>query len=291
MTYRLTAQFVTNEEVDVLIRLGLTLNEARVFMALYCIENATAKAIAKVSGVAREIVYQIIPKLQKKGLVDEQVTSPKTFKPIPFDDALDILLQQRKEEDRNLFAKAKEVAKKQQQNKFHVKTDDSQIAIIAPKKDDPKWKKDWVSYKNGVDLIIPTSKYLQWPQFALEATIDEAIQKNSKIRIITEKETLDILDNPPAKYFNTSLAEKLKKVIEYKFVDTAQVELVIFDKKIMYVSTQTEKQIKDMVWLRSNNGFLVQMANNYFDCLWSNSVESVNNTVFEKDLPFLRSKT
>ncbi len=286
MTNRLTAQFSTNDECDVLIRLGLTLNEARVFMALYSSENSTAKAISKISGVAREIVYQIIPKLQKKGLVDEQVTSPKTFKAIPFEDALDTLLRQRKEEDRNLFAKAKEVAKKQQQNNPQVKIDDSQITIIAPKKDDPKWKKDWASYKTCVDIIMPTGKFVQWPQFALEASIDDAVRKKLKIRIVTEKDTRGILEDPPAKYFSPNLAEKLK-FIEYKFVDSPQIELVIFDKKIMYVSTQTEKQIKDMVWLRSNNGFLVQMANNYFDCLWSNAPESA--AAFAKSLPLLRT--
>jgi sugar-specific transcriptional regulator TrmB len=287
VTNRLTAQFATNDECDVLIRLGLTLNEARVFMALYSTENSTAKAIAKVSGVAREIVYQIIPKLQKKGLVDEQVTSPKTFKAIPFEDALDTLLQQRKEEDKNLFAKAKEVAKKQQQNNTQIKIDDSQITIIAPKKDDPKWKKDWSSYKTCVDLIMPTAKFLQWPQFGIEASLDEALQKKSKIRMVTEKATKDVLEDPPIKYFTPSLAQKLR-FIEYKFVDSPQIELVIFDKKVMYVSTQIEKQIKDMVWLRSNNGFLIQMANNYFECLWSNTPESA--AAFAKNLPLLRTQ-
>jgi len=271
----LTAQYATPEEFQVLTRLGLTLNEARVLMALYASENLTAKSVSKASGVAREIVYQIIPKLQKKGLVDELVTTPKTFKAVPLENVLEVLLQQRKQEDKELFSKAKEMVKRQQQNNVGIMNDDSNITIIAPKKGDRNWKNDWMSYKKCVDLIMPTNKLLQWPQFYAEATIEEASKKKLKMRMITETATKNILENPPPKYFSPSLASKLG-YIEYRFVETTPVELVVFDKKIMYLSTQMEKQTKDMVWLRSNNGFLVEMANNYFESLWSNTLDAKN---------------
>ncbi len=285
----MTAQYATPEEFDVLIRLGLTLNEARVLMALYTCENSTAKLIAKSSGVAREIVYQIIPKLQKKGLVDELVTTPKTFKAVPFDAVLDVLLKQRKQEDKDLFAKAKEMAKRQQQINYQVKNEDSNITIIAPKKGDPNWKRDWETYQDSVDLIMPTHKFLQWPQHFAEASIDCAMKRRVKIRLITEKETQSILENPPAKYFSPSLTLKLNYV-SYRFVDATPVEVVIFDKKIMYVSTINEKQVKDMVWLRSNNGFLAEMANNYFENLWNSAVAPIESKASSKRLPFIRQK-
>lgn len=288
----MTVQYATSDEFSVLIRLGLTLNEARVLMALYAAENLTAKSISKASGVAREIVYQIIPKLQKKGLVDELVTTPKTFKALPLEDALEVLLQHRKQEDKELFAKAKEMAKKQQPNGSQVKNDDSHITIIAPnKKGDPNWKKDWTTYEDCVDLIMPTNKFLQWPQHYAEMSIDGAMKRKVKMRMITEKETQSILKEPPVKYFSQSLASKLKH-IDYRFVDSTPVEVVTFDKKIMYVSTQNEKQMKDMVWLRSNNGFLVEMANNYFETVWTNAkaTEPMADKASSKRLPLLRHK-
>jgi sugar-specific transcriptional regulator TrmB len=264
----LTTQYATPEEFDVLIRLGLTLNEARVLMALYASENLTARTVAKSSGVAREIVYQIIPKLQKKGLVDELITNPKTFKAIPLEDVIDVLLQQRKQEDNDLFAKAQEMAKKQLEIS-QVKNDNSNITLIAPKKGDPNWKRDWDTYKESADMIMPTQKFLQWPQHNAEKSIDDSIKRKITIRMITQTTTQQVLKQPPAKYFSETLASKLG-ALSYKFIDVTPVEMVIFDKKILYLSTVNEKRIIDMVWLRSNNGFLVEMANNYFETLWEN---------------------
>jgi hypothetical protein len=53
---------------------------------------------------------------------------------------------------------------------------------------------------------------------------------------------------------------------------------------------QNEKQMKDMVWLRSNNGFLVEMANNYFESVWSNAVELLVGKAPSRGLPLLRHK-
>jgi sugar-specific transcriptional regulator TrmB len=237
-------------------------------MALYASENLTARTVAKSSGVAREIVYQIIPKLQKKGLVDELITNPKTFKAIPLEDVIDVLLQQRKQEDNDLFAKAQEMAKKQQEIS-QVKNDNSNITLIAPKKGDPNWKRDWDTYQESVDMIMPTQKFLQWPQHNAEKSIDDSLKRETTIRMITQTTTQQVLKQPPAKYFSQTLTSKLG-ALTYKFIDITPVEMVIFDKKILYLSTVNEKRILDMVWLRSNNGFLVEMANNYFETLWAN---------------------
>jgi sugar-specific transcriptional regulator TrmB len=59
-----------DEEVQTLTCLGLTLCQARVYLALARSGMSTAKTISKVSKVTREDIYRIMPTLQKLGLVE-----------------------------------------------------------------------------------------------------------------------------------------------------------------------------------------------------------------------------
>jgi sugar-specific transcriptional regulator TrmB len=68
--------------VELLVRLGLTFTEAKIFLARYIIGTASARTVAETAGVAREVVYQILPTLQEKGLIEIVLTTPQTYKAI-----------------------------------------------------------------------------------------------------------------------------------------------------------------------------------------------------------------
>lgn len=272
--------------IEVLVRLGLAHNEARIFLSLYRIEEPTATAISKTSGVAREIVYQVMPKLEQKGLVEEVIASPKRFKAISINSAFSILFAEREKENQELYKKSKEIMEKKQNSKKN-KIEEAQIKIIPPRKEDATWKKEWYSYQVVVDLIMPLNKFLQWPQNHAETSIDGAIKRKLKMRMITEKGVKDILAAPSPEIFPPSLIPKLK-YIKFKFVDNTPVELVIFDRKKLFVSTQKEKRIEKMKWLFSNNPFLVEMANNYFETLWSIAKEGQRKQLYH-EIPIIAS--
>ena len=276
--WQMTIQFANcSEYIELLTRLALTKNEARVFLALHITDNSTAKIVAKTSGVAREIVYQIIPKLENRGLVGEVIASPKIFNAIPVEDALTMLFEQRKKADKELYTKVKEISKKQQ-NVNNSQIEDSHIALILPKREDPPLKKEWLSFKDEVDFIMPMEKFIQWPQYYAESSIDSAISRKTKMRMITEKDVKNILTALPSKLFSPGFAEKLS-YISYKFaLSSPFVELVIFDKKRIFVSTQSEKQVKDMTWLYSTNPFIAELANSYFETLWSSSTDGLESS-------------
>ena len=253
--------------IELLTSLGLKYNEARIFLALQEADKLTAKAISKTSGVAREIVYQTMPKLEKKGLVEEVIASPKAFKAISMEAAFAMFFEQRKKENKELHAKAKEISI-EQPCPNNTQTEENQIEIIPPRREDATWKRELDGFKKSVDFIMPMHKFLQWPQYHAESIIDGAMTRKAKMRIITEKSTKNILAMPSPKFFSPLLAEKLK-YISYKFASSLSVEMVIFDKKTMFVSTQKEEQMKDTSWLYSNNQFLVELGNSYFKSLWS----------------------
>jgi sugar-specific transcriptional regulator TrmB len=253
------------EFIDVLKKLGLTLNEARVFYALSGIGKSTAKSISKNSGIAREVVYQVLPSLQKKGLVEEIVTSPKSFRALSMHDAFETLLRRRTSENVELKEKARKTLESWQN--ADSSDEEPQIVVLPPREDDSHWREAWQKAKETADLIMPLAKFLQWPHFYAETSIDEAIRKKLKLRIVTDVETQEILLKPP-EGFSSSLTAKFGHA-DFKYMTISpRVELAIFDRKTCFVCTNKVNKMKDMTWLLTNNPSIVEMASTYFEAVW-----------------------
>jgi sugar-specific transcriptional regulator TrmB len=93
---------VYEERVQVLIDLGLTYMQAKVYIALLHLKNATARNIQKLSKLARQDVYPVLSDLREKGLVEKIIAKPAKFRPVPPDKAISILIQKRNETNRQL---------------------------------------------------------------------------------------------------------------------------------------------------------------------------------------------
>jgi CRP-like cAMP-binding protein len=75
-----------DECVQTLTLLGLSFNQARVYIALAQSPMSNAQSISMVSKVAREHVYRTMNSLQKLGLVEKIITIPTKYKAIPIHD-------------------------------------------------------------------------------------------------------------------------------------------------------------------------------------------------------------
>ncbi len=74
---------ISDSLIDDLIRLGLTLNEARAYKALVQLGNCTAREIAETSGIPRSKVYETVSLLEKRGVIQRVIgREPATFKPL-----------------------------------------------------------------------------------------------------------------------------------------------------------------------------------------------------------------
>ncbi len=91
-----------DEEIQILVGLGLTTLQARAYLALSSLGYAQTKALSKISHIARQDLYRIMSSLQKQGLVEKTIRSPATFKATPMKEGIAMLLQRKTEEYNNL---------------------------------------------------------------------------------------------------------------------------------------------------------------------------------------------
>ncbi|MFB3888399.1 MAG: helix-turn-helix domain-containing protein [Candidatus Bathyarchaeia archaeon] len=57
------------ERIEVFMRLGLTMNQARVYLALARLGLTTAKRLSKDAQISRQDVYRVMSELQEIGLL------------------------------------------------------------------------------------------------------------------------------------------------------------------------------------------------------------------------------
>src|SRR3989304_193906 len=98
-----------DENTDLLLGLGLSVNQARVYLAILKLEKTTVGQAAKFSKVRREDVYRILPTLEKMGLIEKLMGKPTQIRATPISDALSFLVaeEKTKSDDRLIGMKSK----------------------------------------------------------------------------------------------------------------------------------------------------------------------------------------
>lgn len=252
-----------HSHIELLMQLGLTLNEARVYVTLSEMGKATAKALSKNSGVTREFIYQILPKLHKKGIAEVAITSPKTFRAVPLKNAYAVLMQQKEKENKELQNKIEDACKRCP-DVSAPNPDDPQIVMIPTGK--ATYSKIAQEYKDAhqsIEITIPLPKFLDLGKF-FDDISKVLLRRNIKLRILVEKQ----------EQTDETQYQKTASQAEVKFTNTStppnhsQVEMMLFDKKRLMLSTSAETNLDKMMWLYASNPFIVKLAANYFETKW-----------------------
>lgn len=83
-----------DDAVELLQALGLKEYEAKCFVALSRVENATAKEVSELSEVPRTRVYDAVDALEDAGLVGRQHSNPQRFRAVPVAEAAETLREE-----------------------------------------------------------------------------------------------------------------------------------------------------------------------------------------------------
>ena len=176
------------------------------------------------------------------------------------------MLQQKEKENKELKMKIQQTLKRKKDTKEFENTRDEELVSFSPEKTNSRLKRVWINAENSVDMIIPCKKFVNWGQYDLADYLDASLEKKVTIQVVTEKETEKHLHNK--EIFKPNLVQKIR-CINFKFVEKLpEVEMVIFDKKHINIVLKKEEQLKDMQFFASNNPYIAEVANKYFENVW-----------------------
>jgi sugar-specific transcriptional regulator TrmB len=251
------------EIIDTLIKLGLTLNQARIYVALLHSEKpATAKEISKITNITRQDVYRILPTIQKAGLLEKTITAPTMFKATPLRLGVSILIKNKTAQHNELMEKANKMSD-ESWLKQSILEEEPEF-ILIPGNDAVVQKINNSIGTTQTNLDIVTSKK-RFSRAMLEFSDPrmKALKRGVKIQVVTER-----LPSTNADIEKIMLAEKKAGAI-VKFMPTLpSALLLLFDKKqVMIITSATGSLETSALW--SNNPCVVALSTSYFESLWN----------------------
>lgn len=261
-----------DEEIKTLVRLGLTFCQARTFIALSNIGEATIEEIARASHIARPNIYQTIATLQEMGMIEKIITRPTKFKAIPMKKAVDILLQNKTDELKNIKQKAKKLAETFYERKELIAPlDEKQNFVLLPIKGDMRHRlyKAFRRVKSNIVMINSTQMFERWDAIDFQM-LERASRRNVKIRLLTREQSDEI---KLLKVF-----EKRKLPLEIKLApEIVPIRVILFDGTELFYAISYENYPHSTPHLWTNNACLIALVEDYFEKTWQNSKQCLKN--------------
>jgi sugar-specific transcriptional regulator TrmB len=253
-----------DENTDLLLGLGLTLNQAKVYLAILKLEKTTVGQVAKFSKVRREDVYRILPALEKMGLIEKLLGKPTEIRATPISDALTFLVAEEKtrSDDRLSGMRSRVQRLSLKDWKQPLPGEESIFILIAEKKAILAKTSGLIgNSRKEVALIADKGRIMPvLSQFSDEYRL--AIKKGAQIRLIFEGGSTDIL-----------LKEKVKKLIDgasvhVKFHREPLNHFIMSDDKEALITTSKESGLGESPSLWTNNSNLIGVLRTSFESDW-----------------------
>jgi sugar-specific transcriptional regulator TrmB len=257
-----------DRDTQTLTDLGLTILEARVYLALAKVGKTTIATISKTSKVARPDVYRTLSKLQEKGLVEKIIAMPTKFKPIPIDDYISILIERRKKEISETQKEATRLLKKlKEKNSNSLQEDETRFSLSSEQATIRRKERTLENVQRSFD-VVTSWRNPHADLFIHMEEIAEALQRDVEIRVI--------IDKPDEEKLLSDIMKQLKKYPNFKtryLLNAPKALMSIYDKKEAWICTCTHPVLEECPTLRTDNPCLLSILQDYFDILWLTAAE------------------
>lgn len=249
---------------------GITMNQAKIYIALMASGVASTSEIAKLSRVRREEVYRMMPELEKRGIVVRKLEKPRKFTAVQPQTGVRILAKNKLE---NMKLEIDELQRKQSDliaklRTMTLSTEEKGHAIEVISQQDvifEKLKEMTGSAKQKMDMVAPLET-LRFMQMSHSKRLVKRMLSSIGMRIITENCGCDAiaLRNIPGGRTTTGQIE-LRCLKEIPF------SILIVDSREALWGTRSQRTDKrpQMYWANDRTQISVLQAS--FEKLWLES--------------------
>ncbi len=240
---------------SLLERLGLTEYESKTLSTLFKLKEAEAPDISRIAQVPKTRVYDVLDKLTEKGLVIEISGRPKNYRVVEPSKAIDLLVETKKFELKDLESQAFDLKKKLSSSD---KMEDEKGEKIMKVKDKLDFDKILAQELEKAKTSVHGFSDLRDENVILKDAIEKAKNRNVSIKI---------LNHSP-----TELSKRYARdgTIELKHCDHGLNAYIIDGKKVVMALSDFKKEKPEYhftIW--NEHKPIVNALQHYFDKNWA----------------------
>lgn len=252
-------------EIEVLTKLGLSVLQAKVFLALTHLGSAEAKTISKLSKVARSDIYRTLASLQERGMVEKIIAKPLKFKAINMEKALILLLESVTEKHKKIELSTKQLLHRYKEKQLDVQPEkESHQYILIPGKRlvIDRIRAAIERVRISCDVRLSLKRFAAGIDDVFAESFKKATDKNVKFRFIIEAPEGAVAENIRQFCIEQSNCQ-------FRFIpNPPEAVFGIYDKKEAFIVANPTAGLTEAPALWTDNSSMISIIQNQFEHLW-----------------------
>ncbi|MCW4015447.1 MAG: hypothetical protein NWF06_03675 [Candidatus Bathyarchaeota archaeon] len=256
------------DEIEILKNLGLTLNEAKVYLALCHHGILDVRTVTKCTAVPRQDIYRVMANLNDLGLIEKIISWPTKFRSIPIEKGVSLLLKRKQKQITNLQLKSKLLLKRFQVTNNTKQELEKPRFILTPRRETfvEKVRALTKTAQKSIDVVSSYKRLLKIHLFS--DTLENAWSRGVKCRFVMNK--------PEKSRAATELLKFLTSgsCCHVRFIPHAPETVVsIYDQREILVIADPNVELLESTALWSNSSSLIAGMRDYYNILWMTALE------------------
>jgi sugar-specific transcriptional regulator TrmB len=258
------SQNVSENITGILVKLGLTATQAKIYASLVTLGKTNATSLTKFSQISRQDVYQTLNELFDMSLIEKKVTKPIEYQAVSPKMCLEILTTRRNRITHETSQAAEKIFAHFTKIPEESNREASQL-LLVPRKEPVLFRAhDMIDYaQETICVITPSQKMSPW-------IIDEtnfflnALRRNVTLHLITDfptnlnswRKALTPFENEP--------------LFKIKYISSPpSISFGIYDGKKIILELLANGTYLDSEVVITENSSVIEMASSYFELAWN----------------------
>jgi len=251
---------LNEKSVQTLIRLGLSRNQAKVYLSLVECGYASASQIRDYSKIGREEVYRKLVELRELGLVEFCLDKKSLYKAIPVELATKIMLKDKSDELSETFLQVQELITNSGKKRMKELRKEEPFITLIPKGQAhiDRTKNELEKLESSLDALLSFNKARGWI-VVHERLFRKALDRKTRIRWLVENGKKIELPN-----------SLINKSFEIRTIsDLPPACFGIYDQRVLLLDTSATSGFLKTPALLTNNLSLITLAQTQFEKEWN----------------------